>query len=84
MREIGKLGVYYNIPVHMDCCLGGFLLPFLDLNEFYDFSMPGITSISADFHKYAYCEKGISIVMYSNYKYSNSQYFIYVTPLFSF
>ena len=77
MREIGKLGVYYNIPVHMDCCLGGFLLPFLDLNEFYDFSMPGITSISADFHKYAYCEKGISIVMYSHYKYSNSQYFIY-------
>ena len=77
MREIGKLGMYYKIPVHMDCCLGGFLLPFLDLNERYDFTMPGITSISADFHKYAYCEKGISIVMYKNFKYSNSQYFIY-------
>ncbi len=39
--------------------------------------MRGLTSISADFHKYALSEKGISIVMYNSSEYINSQYFVY-------
>lgn len=81
MREICNLGIKYKVPVHMDACLGGFILPFLNeysgLNEKYDFTMRGLTSISADFHKYALSEKGISIVMYNSSKYINSQYFVY-------
>ncbi len=81
MREICKIAESYKLPVHMDACLGGFILPFLNsysgIEDRYDFSMSGITSISADFHKYGLTEKGISIVMYNNEKYINSQYFVY-------
>ncbi|VDK77670.1 unnamed protein product [Cylicostephanus goldi] len=48
--EIGKLGLTYDIPVHVDACLGGFLLPFVDAPPF-DFRVPGVISISADTHK---------------------------------
>lgn len=50
-----KLGLKYNIPVHVDCCLGGFLYPFMEKAGFsvpvVDFRVPGVTSISADTHK---------------------------------
>ena len=81
IKEICKIAKKYNLPVHMDACLGGFILPFLNysagLEDTYDFSMNGITSISADFHKYGLTEKGVSIVMYNDEKYINSQYFVY-------
>ena len=76
IREIAEVGLEYNKPVHIDCCLGGFILPFLDYKDRIDFSIDGITSISADFHKYAYSPKGISIVMYKNKYFSDNQYFI--------
>ena len=45
----------YNIPVHVDSCLGGFLVPFMEKAGFplepFDFRVPGVTSISADTHK---------------------------------
>ena len=52
---IGKLALKYDIPFHVDACLGGFLLAFaekcdLDVEDF-DFKVPGVTSISADTHK---------------------------------
>lgn len=55
IEAISKLGVKYNIPVHVDACLGGFLICFMsdigyDLPPF-DFRLPGVTSISADTHK---------------------------------
>ena len=50
-----QLGQRYNIPVHVDSCLGGFLVPFMKEAGFpldpFDFSVPGVTSISADTHK---------------------------------
>lgn len=50
-----KLGLKYDIPVHVDCCLGGFLYPFMEKAGFsvpvVDFRVPGVTSISADTHK---------------------------------
>jgi hypothetical protein len=54
--EIAALGLKYNIPVHVDMCLGGFVIPFMEQAGFpmkhaCDFSVPGVTSISADTHK---------------------------------
>lgn len=51
ITAIGQLGLEYDIPVHVDACLGGFLLPFLDDQPPFDFRVPGVTSISADPHK---------------------------------
>lgn len=80
IKSIASLGVKYDIPVHVDCCLGGFLLAFMPEAGFelppFDFRVPGVTSISADTHKYAYCPKGSSIILYSHPKYRHEQYCI--------
>lgn len=96
VESFSKLALKYNIPLHVDACLGGFLLPFLDeeyknkigLSNKYDFELDGVTSISADTHKYGYTPKGSSILMYRNEKYYKQQIFvqsewnggIYATP----
>lgn len=79
IEEIAKLGLRHNIPVHVDACLGGFLIPFMEsaghkLDEKFDFRVPGVTSISADTHKYGYAPKGTSVIMYSQRKYIHRQY----------
>lgn len=79
--KIGQLGRKYNIPVHVDACLGGFLIPFMkeaghDLDEQFDFTVPGVTSISADTHKYGYAPKGTSVILYSDKKFIHQQYSI--------
>lgn len=55
IEAISKLGEKYNIPVHVDACLGGFLICFMKDAGFelppFDFQLPGVTSISADTHK---------------------------------
>ena len=61
VTEIAALGLQLNIPVHVDACLGGFLIAFaekigLHLDPF-DFSVPGVTSMSADTHKFGYAPK---------------------------
>ncbi len=68
--EIGAIAQDQGIPLHVDACMGGFLLPFwrrlgARVTEF-DFSVPGVTSISMDFHKYAFAAKGASVVLYRN------------------
>ncbi|CAJ0573776.1 unnamed protein product, partial [Mesorhabditis spiculigera] len=90
--EIAKLGVKYGIPVHVDACLGGFLVPFMKEAGFplpvFDFGNPGVTSISCDTHKYGCTPKGSSIVMYRSHELHHYQYFsipewaggIYATP----
>lgn len=50
-----QLAVKYNIPFHVDACLGGFLIVFMEKAGFkldpFDFRVKGVTSISADTHK---------------------------------
>eukprot|EP01061_Rhynchopus_euleeides_P028642 TRINITY_DN4671_c0_g1_i1.p1 TRINITY_DN4671_c0_g1~~TRINITY_DN4671_c0_g1_i1.p1 ORF type:complete len:558 (+),score=220.02 TRINITY_DN4671_c0_g1_i1:55-1728(+) len=70
VEAIAEYGLKRGIPVHVDCCLGGFLLPFMEkagcpLDEKFDFRVPGVTSISCDVHKYGMSPKGSSIIMYS-------------------
>lgn len=79
IEAIGAIGKAYDIPVHVDACLGGFLIPFmkqagLELDEKFDFNVPGVTSISADTHKYGYAPKGTSVILYSERKYIHYQY----------
>ncbi|KAK7082517.1 Sphingosine-1-phosphate lyase 1 [Halocaridina rubra] len=82
IEEIGALGVQYNIPVHIDACLGGFLIAFMDKAGYplapFDFRVKGVTSISADTHKYGYAPKGTSILMYREDRFRHLQFF--VTP----
>lgn len=66
IRELGRLARQSHIPFHVDACLGGFLTAFLDTSaEPMDFRIPGVTSISADMHKYGYCPKGTSVCLFS-------------------
>jgi glutamate/tyrosine decarboxylase-like PLP-dependent enzyme len=64
--ELAALAAEQRINFHTDACLGGFLLPFLEeLGEEvppFDFRVPGVTTISADVHKYGYCTKGASVI----------------------
>lgn len=95
IEGIAKLGESYGIPVHVDSCLGGFLLPFMDEAGYplppFDFSLPGVTSISCDTHKYGFAAKGTSVIMYRTKALRGNQYFlvpdwtggIYATPTFA-
>ena len=55
IEEIAALGVKYGIPVHVDACLGSFIVPFLEelgyISSRFDFRVEGVTSISCDTHK---------------------------------
>jgi len=68
IHEIGELAQERNLLFHVDACVGGIHLAFMrklgyDVPDF-DFSVPGVTSISADMHKYGYAAKGASSVLY--------------------
>ncbi|KFP67832.1 Sphingosine-1-phosphate lyase 1 [Cariama cristata] len=81
IEEVAELAVKYKIPLHVDACLGGFLIAFMDKAGFplkrpFDFRVKGVTSISADTHKYGYAPKGSSVVLYSDKKYRSYQFFI--------
>ncbi len=66
--ELGQLALDHNLLLHVDACIGGFMLPFfrrlgVTIPEF-DLGVPGVTSISVDLHKFAYAPKGASMVLY--------------------
>ena len=68
IAELSELARARGIGFHTDACLGGFVLPFAerlghDVAPF-DFRLPGVTSMSADTHKYGYAAKGTSVVLY--------------------
>jgi sphinganine-1-phosphate aldolase len=79
IAALGEIALEYGIGLHVDGCLGGFLLPFgrqlgFDIPPF-DFSVPGVTTISADTHKYGYALKGTSVLAFADQSLRNSQYF---------
>jgi glutamate/tyrosine decarboxylase-like PLP-dependent enzyme len=79
ITELGALALDHGIGLHVDGCLGGFLLPFgrelgFDVPAF-DFTVPGVTTISADTHKYGYALKGTSVLAFADQSLRNSQYF---------
>lgn len=83
---LSRLATKYKIPLHVDCCLGSFVIALLKKAGFpspyeeeggFDFRQPGVTSISVDTHKYGFAPKGNSVVLYRNKAYRSKQYFIY-------
>ncbi|XP_048419427.1 sphingosine-1-phosphate lyase 1 [Stegostoma tigrinum] len=80
VEQVAKLALDYDIPLHVDACLGGFLIVFMEKAGYslppFDFRVKGVTSISADTHKYGYAPKGSSVVLYSNKKYRHYQFFV--------
>merc|ERR1719158_339811 len=78
VEGIASLGLKLGIPVHVDACLGGFLLPFLaeGVEREWDFRSQGVTSISADTHEFGYAPKGSSVIIYRDPKYIHHQYFV--------
>lgn len=82
IEGLSKLALRYKIPLHVDACLGSFIVPFLDKAGFgkgvplFDFRVPGVTSISCDTHKYGFAPKGSSIIMYRTNEMRQYQYYI--------
>ncbi len=79
--ELAGLAAERGIHFHTDACVGGFLLPFLeklghDIPPF-DFRVPGVTTISADVHKYGYCTKGASVIAHRSKATADYQLFLY-------
>ncbi len=70
IADLGEVAREKDLWLHTDACMGGFLLPyFRRLGEpvpDFDFTVPGVSSISMDLHKYAYTPKGASLVLYRN------------------
>jgi glutamate/tyrosine decarboxylase-like PLP-dependent enzyme len=68
IEEVSEIALDRNIPLHVDACLGGFILPFFEkIGEkvpLFDFRVEGVTSISLDIHKYGYAPKGASVVLF--------------------
>lgn len=93
IEDLGMLAKRYDIGLHVDSCLGGFVLPFARPGTFpvFDFRVPGVTSMSADTHKFGYAPKGTSVVLYRAKELRHAQYFtfarwtggMYATPTFA-
>jgi len=68
--EVGALAQEKGLLFHVDACVGGIHLSFLRKLGYalpdFDFTVPGVTSISCDLHKYGYAAKGSSTVLYRN------------------
>jgi sphinganine-1-phosphate aldolase len=80
IADIAALALDRGILCHVDACMGGFLLPFLTqlgrFDEPFDFRVPGVTSISADVHKYGYASKGVSVILYRTHALARHQVFV--------
>lgn len=78
--EIATLAAERAISCHVDACMGGFVLPFLErlghALPAWDFRVPGVTSISADIHKYGYVPKGASVLIHRTKELRNDQTFV--------
>ncbi len=79
IEELSEIALRRGVGLHVDGCLGGFILPFgqelgYDV-PIFDYRLPGVTSISADTHKYGYALKGTSVLTFRDKSLRNAQYF---------
>jgi glutamate/tyrosine decarboxylase-like PLP-dependent enzyme len=81
IEAFSAIALQRKIPLHVDACVGGFILPFMEMNgrplPLWDYRVPGVTSISADIHKYGFASKGASTITYRNLDYLKHQMFVY-------
>ncbi len=95
ISELSELARTRDIGFHTDACLGGFVLPWAERLGYdvppFDFRVPGVTSMSADTHKYGYAAKGTSVVLYRDKDLRHQQYYrtakwaggLYFSPTFA-
>jgi sphinganine-1-phosphate aldolase len=95
ISELSELAREHGIGFHTDACLGGFVLPWAEKLGYpvppFDFRLPGVTSMSADTHKYGYAAKGTSVVLYRGKNLLHYQYYtatdwpggLYFSPTFA-
>ena len=93
--DLSELARNAGVGFHTDCCLGGFVLPWAEKLGYdvpaFDFRLPGVTSISADTHKFGYAAKGTSVVLYRTPEIRMHQYYrtatwmggLYYSPTFA-
>jgi glutamate/tyrosine decarboxylase-like PLP-dependent enzyme len=81
IEQLAPLAAERGVLFHVDACLGGWLLPFwARLGQPvppWDLSVPGVTSLSADVHKYGWSFKGVSVLLHSDASRLQRQYFLY-------
>lgn len=95
IEELSELARKHGIGFHTDACLGGFVLPWAERLGYpvppFDFRLPGVTSMSADTHKYGYAAKGTSVILYRGFELLHHQYYtasdwpggLYFSPTFA-
>ncbi|BEI87550.1 uncharacterized protein CcaverHIS019_0102680 [Cutaneotrichosporon cavernicola] len=82
IEDLAALARKYKTGLHVDCCLGSFIISFAQRAGYsdglpkFDFSVPGVTAISCDTHKYGFCPKGSSIIMYNSPEMRRYQYYV--------
>lgn len=80
IAEIAAIAQARGLPMHVDACVGGFVLPWLERLgrpiPRWDFRVPGVTSISADLHKYGYAGKGASMLLWRTAGDMRDQFFV--------
>ena len=79
IADLSEIALEHGLGLHVDGCLGGFILPWGERLGYrvppFDFRIPGVTSISADTHKYGYSLKGTSVLLYRDPALRRYQYF---------
>lgn len=78
--ELAELATARGVPLHVDACFGGFILPWLERLGVsvpaWDLRLPGVSSISADLHKYGYAAKGAAVLLYRRMEDMKHQFFV--------
>lgn len=68
IAQLGDIAAKKDVWLHVDACVGGYFAPFARMNGVpvpdFDFAVPAVHSMSADLHKYGYCAKGASTVLF--------------------
>ncbi len=81
VAAVAALARERDVSCHVDACMGGFVLPFMaDLGyalPAWDFAVDGVTSISADVHKYGYVPKGASVLLHRTRTLRNDHVFLF-------
>lgn len=95
IEELSEIARKKDVGFHTDACLGGFVLPWAEKLGYpvppFDFRLPGVTSMSADTHKYGYASKGTSVILYRGEDLRHYQYYkttewpggLYCSPTFA-
>src|SRR5690554_65017 len=75
IAEVAAAASVAGVSCHVDACIGGWALPWWGDLPDWDFAVDGVSSISADLHKYGYAPKGASVLLHRGLDRHRAQYF---------